>query len=118
MQLKTIKTNKEYEAYLDWVGKMFDKKIKPNTAEGEKLKIVLLLIKDYEDKNFPIPSPNPIEAIKLKMEEKGLKNKDLVPLIGSKSYVSQLLRGHKPLTLDIVKAFHKLLGIPSDVLLA
>jgi len=118
MELKTIKNNKQYETYLNWVDKMFDKKIKANTPEGEALQIVLLLIKDYEDKHYQIPSPDPISAIRLKMEEKGLKNKDLVPFIGSKSYVSQILSGTKPLTLDVVKNLHKLLGIPAEVLLA
>ncbi len=74
MKLKIIKTKKEYNAWLDWVDEMFDKKVKLNSAEGEQVQIALLLIKQYEDKHFSIPSPDPIKAIKLKMEEKGLKN--------------------------------------------
>ena len=70
---------------------MFDKKIKPNTAEGEKIKVALLLIKQYEDENYPIPAPNPIDAIKIKMQEMGLKNKDLIGKVGTKGYVSALL---------------------------
>ncbi len=78
MQLKTITTKKEYQSYLDWADELFDKKVKPNSPEGEKLKIALLLIKQYEDEHYTIPYPDAIEAIKLKMEEKGLRNKDLV----------------------------------------
>jgi HTH-type transcriptional regulator/antitoxin HigA len=117
MQLKTIHTRKEYQAYLDWVDEMFDKKVKPNSPEGEKLKIALLLIKQYEDGHYPIPYPDAIEAIKLKMEEKGLKSKDLVGKIGSKGYVSALLNKRKPLTLELAKWFHVNLGIPAEVFL-
>ncbi len=118
MKLKIIKKKKEYEDYLNWVDKMFDKKITINTPEGEKLQIALLLIKQYEDRHYPIPIPDPIEAIKIKMIEKGLKNKDLVGKIGSKGYVSALLNKQKPLTLELAKLFHKELGIPSDILLS
>jgi HTH-type transcriptional regulator / antitoxin HigA len=118
MKLKPIKTKKEYEAYLDWVDKLFDKKIKPNSPEGEELQVALLLIKQYEDERYPIPTPDPIEAIKLKMAEKGLKNKDLVGLIGSKGYISSLLSGKKALTLEIAKVFHQKLGVPAEILLS
>ncbi len=118
MKLKIIKTNKDYEECLIWVDKMFDKKTKINSPEGEKLQIALILIKQYEDKFYPVPIPDPIEAIKMKMLEKGLKNKDLVGKVGSKGYVSALLNKRKPLTLELAKMFHHELGIPSDILLA
>jgi HTH-type transcriptional regulator / antitoxin HigA len=118
MKLKTIKNKKEYQACLDWVDGMFDKNIKPDSDEGEKVQIMLLLIKQYEDKHYPIPTPDPIEAIKLKMEEKGLRNKDLVNKIGSKGYVSAILNRKKPLTLELAKIFHKELGVPAEVLLS
>lgn len=118
MKLKPIKTKKEYEAYLDWVDELFDKKVKKYSPEGEKLQVALLLIKQFEDANYPIPTPDPIEAIKLKMAEKGLKNKDLVGLIGSKGYISSLLTGKKSLTLDIAKIFHQKLGVSAEILLS
>ena len=118
MELQIIKTKKQYEAYLDWVDAMFDKKVKPATPEGKKLQVALLLIKQYEDANYPIPLPDPIDAIKIKMEEIGLKNKDLVGKIGSKGYVSALLNKRKPLTLELAKIFHQELNIPADVLLS
>ena len=95
MELKIIKNKKQYQEYLDWVDKMFDKKIKPNTPEGEKLQVALLLIKQYEDAHYPIPVPDPIDAIKLKMQEMGLKNKDLVGIVGTKGYISALLNKRK-----------------------
>ena len=95
MKLKPLKTKKEYETLLDWIDEMFDKKINVNSPEGEQLQIALLLIKQYEDKYYPVPMPDPIEAIKLKMEEKGIKSKDLVGVIGSKGYISSLLNRKK-----------------------
>ena len=118
MELKIIKTKKQYQDYLDWINTQFDKKIKPNTAEGEKLKLALLIVKQFEDEHFPIPTPNPIDAIKQKMQDMGIKNKDLVGKVGSKGYVSALLNKKKPLTIEMAKIFHKEFHIPADVLLS
>jgi len=118
MELKIIKTKKQYEEYLDWVDTMFDKKVKPNSPEGNLLQVALLLIKHYEDIHFAIPYPDPIDAIKIKMQEMGLKNKDLVGKVGSKGYVSSLLNRKKPLTLELAKLFHLELNIPASVLLS
>jgi len=118
MELKIIKTQKQYQQYLEWTDMMFDKKVKSNTEEGEKLQVVLLLIKQFEDANYPIPLPNPIDAIKMKMAENGLKNKDLVGKVGSKGYVSALLNKRKPLTLELAKLFHQELHIPAEILLS
>jgi HTH-type transcriptional regulator/antitoxin HigA len=118
MELKIIKTKKQYEQFLDWVDVQFDKKVKADTLQGEKLQVALLLIKQYEDANYPIPLPDPIDAIKIKMDELGLKNKDLVGKVGSKGYVSSLLNKRKPLTLELAKLFHQELKIPAEVLLS
>jgi HTH-type transcriptional regulator/antitoxin HigA len=80
--------------------------------------VALLLIKEYEDKNYPIPVPDPIEAIKLKMTEKGLKNKDFIGKVGTKGYVSSILNKKKPLTLELAKWFHRELGISAEILLS
>ena len=118
MELKIIKTKKQYEQSLDWVNAQFENKVKSNTPQGEKLQVALLLIKQYEDGKYPIPLPNPIDAIKLKMKELELKNKDLVGKMGSKGYVSSLLNKKKPLTLELAKLFHQELNIPAEVLLS
>lgn len=118
MDLQIINSEKEYHNLLNWVDEQFDLAVDPDSKEGQKLQIALLLIKQYEDLHYTIPFPNPLEVVKLKMEEKGLLNKDLVDLIGSKGYVSALLSGKKPLTLRIAKLFHQKLGIPAEVLLA
>ena len=118
MELKIIKTKKQYQEYLDWIDKKFDSKIKVSSAEGEKVQVALLLVKQYEDANYPVPLPNPIDAIKLKMQDMGLKNKDWVGKVGSKGYVSALLNKRKPLTLEIARLFHRELSIPAEVLLS
>jgi len=118
MDLKPIKTKKQYEQYLKWVDEQFDKKIKPNTSLGEKLQVVLILIKNYEDENYTIPKPDPIDVIKLKMLEKGMKSKDLVGKLGSKGHVSAILSRRKSLTLQAARLLHKELGIPAEILLA
>ena len=118
MELKIIKTKKQYEQYLDWVDVQFENKVKSTSPQGEKLQVALLLIKQYEDTNYPIPLPDPIDAIKVKMNELGLKNKDLVGKMGSKGYVSSLLNKKKPLTLELAKLFHQELNIPAEVLLS
>ena len=118
MELKIIKTKKQYEEFLDWVDMLFDKKVKADTPKGNKLQVALLLIKQYEDANYPIPLPDPIDAIRVKMNELGLKNKDLVGKVGSKGYVSSLLNKKKPLTLELAKLFHQELNIPAEVLLS
>jgi HTH-type transcriptional regulator/antitoxin HigA len=118
MDLKIIKTKKQYELCLEWVDVQFDNKVKANTPQGEKLQVALLLIKQYEDAHYPIPLPDPIEAIKVKMDELGLKNKDFVGKVGSKGYVSSVLNKKKPLTLALAKLFHQELNIPAEVLLS
>lgn len=117
MELKPIKNEEECDELLDWVDAEFDAAPEPDSPEGHKLQIALLIIKAYEDEHYQIPAPDPIDAIKIKMDEKGLKSKDLVEWVGSKSYVSALLNRKKPLTLKLAKLFHEKLGIPAQVLL-
>jgi HTH-type transcriptional regulator/antitoxin HigA len=118
MKLKPIKTRKEYEAGLKWADSLFEKKVKPNSPQGESLEVLLLLIKAYEDRHYPVPLPDPIDAIRMKMQEKGLKNKDLVGTVGTKGYVSAVLNKKKPLTLELVKRFHREFGISAEVLIS
>ena len=118
MELKIIKTRKQYQEYLDWIDKKFENKVKADSPEGDKVQVALLLVKQYEDAEYSVPLPNPIDAIKLKMQEMGLKNKDWVGKVGSKGYVSALLNKRKPLTLDLARLFHQELSIPAEVLLS
>lgn len=118
MKLKPIHTAEEHEAMLAWIDAQLNKGIEKGSAAGDKLEVALILVKAYEDRHYPIPMPDPIEAIKLKMEEKGIRNKDLAGKIGSPGYISSILNRRKPLTLAIARWMHKELGIPAQVLLS
>lgn len=119
MNLKPIVSELEYDYWLDWVDGQFDRNISSGTPEGDKVQIALLLIKDYEDQNYQIPAPDPIEIIKMRMEEKGLKSKDLTEILGiGKSYVSAILNRKKPMTLEIARLLHRELGVSAEALLS
>lgn len=113
---KVLKTEAEYKTALNRTIELFN--ADENTPEGEEVDLLLVLVKDYEDRHYHIPDPDPIEAIKLKLEEKGLKQKDLEHIIGSKGYVSQVLSGKKELTLKMARGLHHYLGISADIFLA
>ena len=86
------------------------------TARGDELELWACLIEMYEKQNDPIDPPDPIQAIRFRMEQQGLKSKDLVPILGSRSRVSEILSGSRPLNLRMIRALHLRLGIPAEVL--
>ena len=111
---KIIETEQEYEKTLARLEKIFD--AKPNSPEKKEAELLVLLIEKYEDEHYPIESPDPIEAIKFRMEQMGYKQKDLVKIVGYKSRVSEILNRKRKLTLDMVRTFHKKLNIPLGTL--
>lgn len=114
-QWKILKTEEEYNDALERLDVIFD--VEPKDELFEEAELLGLLISEYEDTHYPIPAPEPLEAIKLKMAEMGLKHKDLEQYIGSKSYVSSILSGRREITLRIAAALHQSLGIPPAVFL-
>lgn len=116
MKFAPIKTEKDYQKALHELEKVFD--AKPGSPEGDKGQVLILLIEDYEKKHYPITAPDAIEAIKLTMEEKGLSNKDVISYFGSKSLVSQVLSKQRNLSLKMIKALHRGLKLPYEILLA
>ncbi len=117
MNLKLIKNENDYEEALSEIDVLMDLDPDPGTPESDKLEVLSLIIREYEDAVYPIDMPDPIEAIKFGMEQQGLKQRDLVPFIGSKSKVSELLSGKRPLSLRMIRALHIHLGIPAEILL-
>ena len=115
VQIIKIKTEKDYKAAVARLESICDYPI--GTAEAEEADSLATLIEAYEERHFPIGLPHPIEAIKVRMEELGLKNKDLVEIIGYDSRVSELLSGKRKLTLDMIRRLHKALNLPLDVLI-
>jgi len=117
MEIKVIKTQYEYKEALNLIEKLIDKDPDPGTTVARKLELLSLLIADYEEKNFPNETPDPIEAIKFRMEQENLTQRDLVPYIGSRSKVSEILSRKRPLTLPMIRALYAGLGIPLESLM-
>jgi HTH-type transcriptional regulator/antitoxin HigA len=115
MKLKVIKTAEDYQDALQRLGIIFEAKM--GTPEGDELEILTLLIDQYETETFPIDLPHPIEAIKFRMDQMGLKNKDLIAIIGYKSRVSEVLNYKRKLTLDMIRKLSATLHISSDLLI-
>jgi HTH-type transcriptional regulator/antitoxin HigA len=115
MNWKVIKTEREYKKALKRAMEIFH--AEPNTPEDDELGVLLLLIKDYEDRTIQMPQLDPIEVIKLKMEERGLKNKDLEPIIGSKGHVSSILSGRREITLKMAQRLRDYFQLPAEIFL-
>ena len=116
MNIKPIKTDADYRAALKEVESIM--MAEPNTPEGEKLDILVTLIEAYEHKHFPLDLPDPIEAIKFRMEQKGLTAKDLEPMIGKSNRVLyEVLNRKRSLTLKMIQKLHQELGIPAESLI-
>lgn len=114
MEWKVIKTDKEYQKALNRLAVIFD--AKRNTREGDELELISLLIDNYEQEMEAIEFPDPIEAIKFRMEQLGYKQKDLAEALGLKSRVSEILNRKRKLTLNMIRKLNEELGIPTDVL--
>lgn len=112
---RLIKKEKDYEKALSRIEQLMD--AKPGTAEMDELELLTALVEMYEDQHYPIGPPDPIEAIKFRMEQLGLTQKDMVPYIGAKSKVSEVLSVKRPLTLSMMRSLNKNLGISAEVLL-
>jgi HTH-type transcriptional regulator/antitoxin HigA len=115
MEIKPIRTKADYRATLKEVESLMH--AEPGTADGERLDVLVTLLEAYERKHFPMQLPDPVEAIKFRMEQQGLGPKDLVPMIGQLNRVYEVLSRKRPLTLAMIRALHGKLGIPSEVLI-
>lgn len=114
MKIAPIKNEKDYQKALERLEDIFD--AKKGTDEGDELEILSILIDRYENENFPIGMPDPIEAIKFRMEQMGMKQKDLAEVVGFKSRVSEILNKKRKLTLEMIRRLNSRLHIPTEVL--
>lgn len=114
---KIIKNEEEYREALEEMDELLNLDPDPNTEEADRLELLAFLLEDYELKTLPIELPDPVEAIKFRMDQEGLRQRDLVPFIGSRSKTSEILSGKRPLSLPMIRALHTGLGIPAKVLL-
>ncbi len=115
MDIKPIKTEEDYRATLREVESLMT--AEPGTPEGEKLDVLVTLVEAYERKHFPLDLPDPVEAIKFAMDQRGLTVKDLEPLVGRSNRVYEVLNHKRPLTLKMIWKLHKELGIPAESLI-
>ncbi len=114
MDIRPIRTKKDYEAALICVGHLMDAPAK--TPEADALDIISLLIADYEAKRFPIPAPDPIDLLHHVVESRGLTRKDLEPFLGSRGRVAEILNRTRPLSLTMIRKLSEGLGLSADLL--
>jgi HTH-type transcriptional regulator/antitoxin HigA len=115
MEIKPIKTEKDYDLALERVNTLFD--AEPNTVEADELDILVTLIEKYEQIHYPIPEPDPIEAIKFMMEQNGLTPTDLGILLNSRSRVSEIFKRKRALTITQIRVLNEKLHIPAETLI-
>ena len=115
MDIKPIKTEEDYRATLSEIESLMS--AAPGSPEGERLDVLATLIEAYERQHFPLDLPDPVEAIKFVMDQRGLTVKDLEPMIGHSNRVYEVLNHKRPLTLKMIWKLHKGLGIPAECLI-
>lgn len=115
MGIKLIKTENDYNQALERLELIFD--AKQGTAEGDELEVLGILIEQYENESFPVDLPDPIEAIKFRMEQLGYNQNDLASIVGLKSRASEILNRKRKLSLEMIRKIHEVLSIPTDVLI-
>lgn len=115
MDIKILKTEKEYEAALERIEALMD--APPGSAEEEELELLAMLVEKFEQEHYPIELPDPVEAIKFRMEQEGLARKDMIKYLGSQSKVSEVLNYKRPLSLTMIRALNVGLEIPAEVLI-
>jgi HTH-type transcriptional regulator/antitoxin HigA len=117
MNIRPIHTEQDYRTALKEVSALFDNEPEPGTPEGDYFDLMITLIQAYEAKQFPVDLPNPIDAIKFRMEQSGLSAADLAPAIGRTNRVYEVLNGKRALTLPMIWKLHELFGIPAESLI-
>ena len=117
MNIHPIRTKADYKRALREVSAYFDNEPEPGSADGDRFEILTTLVEAYEAKHFPIDAPDPIEAIRFRMEQGGLTVKDLVPSIGQPNRVYEVLNRKRGLTLEMIRNLHRNLGIPAESLI-
>lgn len=115
MNIKPIRTKKDYEQALDRLDVIFDSK--KGTDKGDELEILGMLIENYENEKFPVGFPDPVEAIKFRMEQLGYNQTDLANVVGLKSRASEILNRKRKLSLEMIRQIHDKLNIPTEVLI-
>ena len=114
-ELRPIRSEADYDEALAEVERLWGSKL--GTPEGDRLDILATLIEAYEDEHYPMDPPDPIDAIKYRMEQQGLTRKDLEPMIGTRTRVAEVLNGKRNLSISMIRKLHANLGISAEVLI-
>ncbi len=114
--MKPIKTVADYDAALTEIERFMESDVEPDTPEGDRLEVLVTLVEAYEAKHYPMGLPDPIEAIKIRLEDLALTRKELEPLIGRRGRVSEILNRKRLLTIPMIRKLHEVLHIPLEVL--
>ena len=115
--LKPIKNNQQYEDALSRTYTLMQKKIKPNSKESDELEILSILIKEYENEHYPVPKPNPLDAIKFRLDQMNMSESELSEILGYRSRKSEILSGKRKLNLSMIRKLTEKLNIPAGVLI-
>lgn len=116
MEIRPIKTEQDYNAAIIRIEELWG--AKKDTPKGDELDLLVTLVESYETKHYPIAPPDPIDAIKFRMEQMGMTKADMIKYLGSQSRVSEILNRKRSLTLGMIKSLYKELKIPADILLS
>ncbi|SDG98951.1 HTH-type transcriptional regulator / antitoxin HigA [Dyadobacter soli] len=112
-----IKSNEQYQSYLARIYDLMQSDIKPDSEEADELEVLSILVKEYENVHFPVPKPNPLEAIRFRLEQMGISEKELSEILGYRSRKSEILSGKRKLNLSMIRRLNEKLNIPAEILI-
>jgi len=115
MNVNPIRTDEDHTQALDRIDRLMD--ARPGTPESDELEVLATLVEAYEDEHFPIDDPDPVSAIRFRMDQLGLTRQDLEPLLGSRGRVSEILNGRRALSIEMIRRLHRELEIPLESLM-
>jgi HTH-type transcriptional regulator/antitoxin HigA len=115
--LKPIKNNQQYEDALARAYALMQKNLRPNSKDSDELEVLSILIKEYENEHFPVPKPNPIEAIRFRLDQMNMSEAELSKVLGYRSRKSEILSGKRKLSLAMIRKLNEVLHIPAEVLI-
>jgi HTH-type transcriptional regulator / antitoxin HigA len=115
--VKPVKNKTQYETALKRIYVLMQKDLKENSKLADELEVLTLIVKDYEMQHFPVPKPNPIEAIKFRLEQLGISETQLAYILGNRSRKSEILSGKRKLSLSMIRKLHDKLSIPANILI-
>ncbi|MEO5571283.1 MAG: helix-turn-helix domain-containing protein [Bacteroidia bacterium] len=115
--LKPIKNNKQYREALDRIYTLMQHTVKTGSKESDEMEVLSILVKEYENKYFPVPKPKPLEAIKFRLEQMGMSETELSAILGHRSRKSEIFSGKRKLSLEMIRKLNEILRIPAEVLI-